>query len=175
MKTILFVLTVISLLSFHHIPAQNLSDHLGAVKTNFQIYSDTTNLQVSEQILIKRASHDAYRYYEGGGVGYGYEEYHLEFTVGKKINSENLWPGYLERFYQDNRTICKLVFYDQFNNTLATKMVLFVDQLFNPDETEFYFYSIDLRDIPLVLLNKTVKINIVEQLTGSKREAGKSN
>jgi len=175
MKKTIFALTITSLLSFHKVPAQSSFEHLGAIKTNFQIYSDTTNLLVSEQILIKPANRDSYSNYKNGEAGYGYEEYHLEFTTQKTIHAEYSLPGYHKRFYQDDGTVCKLVFYDQSNNILATKTILSVDMLYNPGKVEFYFYSVDLRVVPIVLLEKTLKINIVELKTKNKREARNSN
>ena len=71
-KTLLFLIIH---LSVFNINAQSLSESLGAVKTNFHIFSDTKDLNVSDQFIIKRAEEESQTgvIYDGGyGYGYGY-------------------------------------------------------------------------------------------------------
>ncbi len=143
---------------------QNLSESLGGIKTNFQIYSDTADLKVSDQIIVLRAEK---RYSSdsnfGTGWGFGYQSFHLEFITKKDIKIES----FKYRSGRDNETRFELVFYDSQNNVLATSSspYHYVDLLNNSSITDSpFFYSIDLIDIPIVLLDKTVKINMIKMV-----------
>lgn len=71
---IIFIITT-SLVS----NSQNLSAKLGSVRTEFKLYSGNTDLNVNDQFIIKNAGEQAYYDITSGGVGVGYESYHLEF------------------------------------------------------------------------------------------------
>lgn len=146
--------------------AQNLKESLGGTKTNFQIFSDTVDLKASDQILILKAEakHEADATF-GYGWGYGYQSFHLEFITKKNINVET----FKYRTGRDNESRLELQFYDSENNMLASTSIPFdsVD-LFNNSSIDGspFFYSIDLIDIPIVLLDKTAKISMTKKVVG---------
>jgi hypothetical protein len=165
MKAIV-VLFVLIQLSIFNISAQNLENFLGGVKTNFQLFSDTTNLNPKNQIIIQRAERKSYSDASfGTGWGYGYQSFHIEFTADK-----NLVEGKFKyKAGRDNGDKLELTFYDSGNVVLATRTLDYsaVDLLYNlSSDNNRFFYSIDLIDIPIVLLSETAKINLVKKVAG---------
>jgi hypothetical protein len=160
----IILLISLHIFSANIIGAQNLEESLGGTKTNFQIYSDTVNLKVSDQIIIKRAEKQTYSDSNfGTGWGYGYQSFHLEFITNKNIKIEN----YKYKAGRDNETKLELIFYDSNNRILATSSLpyYYVDLYNNPSITDsVFFYSIDLIDIPIVLLDKTAKIGMIKKV-----------
>ena len=142
------------------INGQSLSEKLGAVKTNFRFYSDTIALNVTDQFLLKNAGgYSSVSYSSDNSYAYaaGYESFHLEFVTYKPLTREIL-KGLL------NPDHYRLEFYDSRNNKLATMKLH--DKVSVAENTEIKgspaFYSIDLYEIPISLLDKTTKINIIE-------------
>ena len=167
MKTKMFLFIMFQL-SLFNISAQNLEDSLGAVKTNFQLFSDTTNLNPTNQIIIQRAERKSYGDSFGVGWGYGSQSLHIEFVSGKNLAEKK----FKYRAGRDNEDKLELTFYDSGNVVLATCQMDFslVDLLYNSSsDKSLFFYSIDLIDIPIVLLNKTVKINLIKNIADKKR------
>jgi hypothetical protein len=158
------VLASVYMLSVSILGAQNISESLGAIKTNFRIYSDTIDLKVSDQIIILRAEKQTYSDSNfGTGWGYGYRSFHLEFITKKILKVEN----YHFRVGRDNENKLQLIFYDSNSSVLATISVPFnyVDLYNNSSITDSpFFYSIDLIDVPVVLLDKTAKINMIKKV-----------
>lgn len=152
------------LFSVNILGAQNLKESLGGIKTNFLIYSDTVDLKVSDQMIILRAERkSASDSNFGTGWGYGYQSFHLEFITKKNIIIEN----YKFRTGRDNGTKLELIFYDSNNSVLATSSIPYYDiDLYNNSSIidSPFFYSIDLIDIPIVLLDKTVKIGTIKKV-----------
>lgn len=160
------LIITISLLVINTLAAQNLKDALGGLKTNFQIFSDSVNLDASDQIIILKADKKSYTDCQcGTGYGYGYQSFHLEFITKKQLVTKNF------KFLigRDNGDKIELVFYDANNNVLASPVFSF-------DIVDFYnnalihnspfFYSVDLVDIPIVLLSKTSKIDLIKKTAG---------
>ncbi len=146
-----------------HMYAQNLGQSLGGVKTNFQFFSDTINLNVTDQIIVQRAEKKTYSDVNfGTGWGYGYQSIHLEFTTRK-----DLAVKYFEfKAGGNNGDRIEMSFYDINNILLATYTNDFtiVDLFNNPlIKDSLYFYSIDLINIPIILLDNTTKINLVKK------------
>ncbi len=164
MNNKVILLVTVSMLSFNILGAQNIKESLGAVKTNFLIYTDTVDLKVSDQIIILRAEKQTYTDSNfGTGWGYGYQSFHLEFVTEKNIKVEN----YRFRTGRDNEDKLQLIFYDSKNSILATTSIPFnyVDLFNNSSITGSpFFYSIDLIDIPIVLLDKTAKIGLIKKV-----------
>jgi hypothetical protein len=161
-KTILLI--TVYIFSINILGAQNLKESLGGIKTNFQIYSDTVDLKVSDQIIIIRAEkkYDSDSDF-GTGWGYGYQSFHLEFITKKNIKIEN----YKFRTGRDNGTKLELIFYDSNNSVLATSSFPYdyIDLYNNSSIIDSpFFYSIDLIDIPIVLLDKTAKIGMIKKV-----------
>lgn len=170
MKTSIF-LFVILLFTTTNIYAQGLEESFGGFKTNFQIYSDTTNLNVTNQMLIKRAEKKSYinqSLDSGAGYGYAYESFHLEFATHNKY----VIRTFKHRTGRNNNDKLELTFYDSNNNTLATHTLDFsaVDLFYSLESPNIqFFYSIDLIDIPVVLLKKTAKINLIKMVSDKKQ------
>jgi hypothetical protein len=161
-RTILLI--TVYIFSVNILGAQNLKESLGGTKTNFQIYSDTVDLKVSDQIIILRTEKQTYSDSNyGTGWGYGYQSFHLEFITKKNIKIEN----YKYKTGRDNGNKLELIFYDSNNNILATSSFpyYYVDLYNNPSIIDSpFFYSIDLIDIPIVLLDKTAKIGMIKKV-----------
>ncbi len=145
--------------------AQDLKESLGGIKTNFKIVSDTVDLCVSDQIIILRAEKKHYGDASSGyGWGYGYQSFHLEFMAKKEIKVET----FKFKPSRDNESKLELTFYNSENGILASTSVPFdqVDALSNPTTSDrLFFYSIDLIDIPVVLLEKTSKIDMIKKVS----------
>jgi len=158
------LIIVIQLFVVNILVAQNLKESLGGTKTNFQIVSDTVDLKVSDQIIILRAEQKHHGDATFGyGWGYGYQSFHLEFIAKKDIKVET----FKFRTGRDNESKLELIFYNSENNILASLSVPFesVDLLSNPTTVDSsFFYSIDLIDIPIVLLEKTYKIGLTKKV-----------
>ena len=161
-KTILLI--TVCIFSANIIGAQNLKESLGGTNTLFQIYSDTVDLKVSDQIIILRAEKQTYSDSNfGTGWGYGYQSFHLEFITKKNIKIEN----YKYKTGRDNGNKLELIFYDSNNSVLATSSFPYdyVDLYNNSSIIDSpFFYSIDLIDIPIVLLDKTAKIGMIKKV-----------
>jgi len=158
MKTKIILIAFI-LLSAIGIQAQNLEQALGGVKTNFKLFSGTNDLNPASQMIILKAERNSDTNTDfGTGWGYGYQSFHLEFVTSENLVEEKF------RFKtgRDNDAKLGLTFYDSDEVILAYCQINFsdVDLLYdtNPGKTQ-YFYSIDLINIPIVLLNKTAKID----------------
>ena len=160
-KTLLFLIIQ---LSVFNIDAQSLSESLGAVKTNFQIISDTKDLKVMDQFIIKRAEKKSYTrsFSEGGyGYGYGYQSFHLEFVTQETY----IQKEFDHKEAKNNNDKLKLTFYDKSDKIIATYVLDFsvVDLKYELAFDKMrYFYSIDLIGIPIVLLDETVKIDLIK-------------
>ncbi|MBB3187823.1 hypothetical protein [Microbacter margulisiae] len=161
-KSILCIFVTIQLLLLNGVSAQNLSDSLGGIKTHFQLYSDTINLQPGEQFMLLRAEK---KYTAdptfGYGWGYGYRSYHLEFTTNKNIVVETF--KYHVGYNNDPKLV--LSFYDVSGLLLSSLTFPFdrVSVCHNFSSTGSpFFYSIDLIEIPISLLDHTAKIGIIK-------------
>jgi hypothetical protein len=159
----IFIITMY-LLVMNTLSAQNLKETLGGIKTNFQISSDSVNLNVGDQIIILKADKKFYTDCQcGTGYGYGYQSFHLEFTTKRQFTTRNY------KFYvgRDNGDKILLRFYDADNNMLASYTSPFdIVDLYNNDRlrNSLFFCSIDLVDIPVLLLNKTFRIDIIKKV-----------
>lgn len=158
-------LIVIQLFVVDMLAAQDLNEALGGTKTNFQIFSGTEDLNVSDQMIILKAG----KGYEadfsfGYGFGYGYQSFHLEFIAKKYLEVET----FKHRIGRNNDSKLELTFYDSNNNILSSTAIPFDDvRVFNNSSIYDgpFFYSIDLIDIPIMLLNETAKINMIKQVS----------
>ena len=159
------LLSAIFLLSVAAINAQNLNESLGGVKTNFHFFSDATDLKVTDQVIILRAERKSYGdYINGYGWGYGYQSFHIEF-ITKELLAEKTFKY---KAGHDNNDKLEFSFYDTDNVVLASYTADFgdVNILHNPSSGGGqFFYSIDLIDIPIVLLNKALKIDLVKKVS----------
>jgi hypothetical protein len=167
MKTKLILLIAILSVVFNS-NAQNLKESLGGIKTNFQFFSDTTNLKAIDQIIIQRAEKKSSSDSNfGTGWGYGYQSFHIEFITRKHLTVTK----FAYKAGRNNNDKLELTFYDCNNIVLASYSADFsIVDLFNNSlsNDSQIFYSIDLIDIPIVLLDKTVKINLTKEISSKK-------
>ena len=144
---------------FSNVLAQSLSDKLGAIETGFTMTSYGQDREVVEQFIIKRAekienvsSSATFGY--AYGLGLGYESYHLEIVVLKKLETvesdkkEDLWNWELSLFDKDGQKI--------YTTTLPKRQVTFSS---NSDESLTY-YNIDLLGVPLAALNQAQHLDL---------------
>ncbi len=162
-KNILLLVLQFSVFSMY---AQNLDQSPGGVRTDFQFFSDTIDLKVTDQIIVQRAEKKTYSDFNfGTGWGYGYQSIHLEFTTRKDLVVKN----FEFKTGRNNSDRIEISFYDINNTLLAsyTNDFTIVDSFNNPlIKDSPCFYSIDLIDIPIILLNNTARINLVKVKAG---------
>ena len=153
-----------SLIIMSNLNAQSLTESLGATKTNFKICSNTVDLETLNQIVIQSAEQIYSSEY-----GYGYQSFHLEFVSQKKIAAtkaeqfENKELLQMASYYSGNKYL--MTFYDSNDQILLTITVPLssIDNFTNASmDNRLYFYSIDLIDVPIILLDKTTKIDILK-------------
>ena len=162
LTTIICISVNLLLSSFLH--AQTLSEKLGGVRTDYVITSHGVELEITNQVISKRAE----RFYDWGGhndgaygYGYGYESFHLEFTV-KNGEIDTPQSGNLlksERFIV-------LDFYDENGNLLGSRTRSVRDVRLvsnNSPSNKLNHYSIDLIAIPLPLLEAARRIDIFRE------------
>ncbi len=159
MKFKLLILLFFSALCYNQtISAQNISEHFGGIKTSYQFFTDTTDLEVKTQFIIRNAGYT----YEIGSeythsYGAGFESLQLEFSTQIELavfqRSKIRHPFY------------EVVFYDS-DWKILTTMELHPGRfsiIRNPNQIGLpIFYSIDLFKIPISLFDTTSKINIME-------------
>lgn len=140
----------------YQVNSQSISEKFGGTRTNFEVFSDTIDLKVTDQIVVLAAERKSYISADGyAGWGYGYQSIHFEFitqtyllefpTSGKKKNTY------------------KLTFSDQDNVVLHTIFIpeYSVVKCSNPNiSNSRIFYSIDLINTPILILDKTKRIEI---------------
>ncbi|WP_026953948.1 hypothetical protein [Algoriphagus vanfongensis] len=139
--------------------AQNLSDKLGALQTEFSLSSYGQTREIVEQFIVKRAekienvsSSATFGY--AYGLGLGYESYHLEIVVSRKLEvvesemKKDQWNWELSFFDKDGKKL--------YNTKLPNKQIKASS---NSDKT-LHYYSIDLQGIPLAPLNHTQHVDL---------------
>jgi hypothetical protein len=154
MKRMIFIIMPMLLLFNELSNAQSLSEKLGAIHTNFKFYYDTVDLNVSDQFIIKNVG----SYFFSTDNKVAYESYHLEFVSNKRLlldYSQGLFKVhyYTIVFYSsDKLQLFRISISQEFLN-IATNLDISESPI---------FYSLDLFDIPLSLLDRTSKIVIVQ-------------
>ena len=162
MKTILTLklgpICLFLLLPFF-LAGQTISEQIGGVITKFVIKSDALLLNSDKQILIEKGIKNfSYSSCDGFGYGYGYQGLHLEFVSNEEIQlqyrkKKGLFGkrNFYYLFLKDGSgDIYKEIFLGNSNVQRISS-----DQL-------SYAYSINLDDIPLILLDDLVEINIIK-------------
>jgi hypothetical protein len=136
--------------------AQSVSESLGGIKTNFEIFTINTDLEVTEQIILLTTERYTYINPQGeAGWGYGYQSFHLEFITKNEIKEiqgdKNNRHNYRLSFIDNENVILFVVDLPNYS----------VNKYHNPDiSISQFFYSIDLIDIPILLLDKTKRIDL---------------
>lgn len=166
----LYFLTVLVLCSLS-LSSQSISEQLGAVKTNFIITSNSLTLNI-EQILIPRAVAKSGHYTTPSmnvsytklqnstapqihTYGYGYQSFHLEFIAEKQISTIRAngkkRTYYLLHFLDINEELIS-------SFELSSAMVNFIPN--KGSKAWSYIYSIDLKNVPIVVLDRTQQLKI---------------
>jgi len=164
----------ILLSSSFFLSAQSITEQLGGTRVDLLITSDTITLTTKEQVLIQRAEAKSehhinttnninYTNFNNAtttqtyAYGYGYQSLHLEFIAENHVQ--------VKRKSAKKRTFYTFEFFDN-NGELIIKKELSpskVNMTANKGSKAWtYIYSIDLKDIPLVVLDKTHQINIIK-------------
>jgi len=157
------LLALLVLFSSYSTQAQTVSEKLGGVHCAFELYSDTTELDVRNQLLIGRANTESTYSSDdnsSSASALGYTEWHLEFVSRTKIGSR-------DRAYEERKNY-RRHYHVQFTNSkgdiiLSTylgsdKIRLWAGESYT---VPIYTYSIDLINLPLISLDDVEKMNIV--------------
>ncbi len=157
-----FILVFITKVSF----SQSITDLAGGVRTEFEITSLDKPLGVTDQCIIRRAEEISGGGSSGEGYGMyglGYESFHLEFMAKEPVQSIRLYlPGKIFKKYP-KYDFYELVFWGSDNEEIFR--TFFKPQQINIQSDRLgvidgYLYSIDLKDIPLIIFNHTSRIDI---------------
>ncbi len=159
MKTLL--ITLFSTLCFYS-SSQTITDQMGGVDCNFTFTSNSYNLDVIKQTLLERpkaVSKSSALENESYGYAYAYTEWHLEFVSNTSIKSRerNMEEG------RNRRQKYHLEFYNKTGDLLMEtyiskdKLKLWQGKAGNGI---IYTYSLNLINVPLILLDNVTNINI---------------
>lgn len=136
--------------------AQDLMEALGAIPTNFQLTANQEDLPVVEQYLIQRAEtvEDGFR-----DLGAGYQSWHLAFTSTETIPRTETGISFGEG------RVLLLGFYDTEGQFLFSSLVS-TNGFKSPGERnpkDKYYYEIDLRKVPIMVLKDATRIEIARR------------
>jgi hypothetical protein len=146
----LFLLSFIPITSF----SQQITEKLGGVSTNFKILSDSAELNIIDQGIFQRGYKNTEKYSNvdyGYSYGYGMQTYRLEFIT----------KGVIAKPTKDQKK-CRyaIIFLDvSGRSVLETTIGLNEITAFSTDDN-LSVYSVNLYEIPLIILEKTRTINI---------------
>ena len=146
-------LTLSICLSDSAVFSQTISEQLDGVITDFEFTSDGNRLVVPSQHIIRGPG-----YRPGSESSAGYETFRLEIEVASPIT---VFEGNM----RDRVRPYHIRFYDEYNEIIAFQRFPHwrVNRVFTSQEqdNEVRFYSFDLYDIPIVVLDKTKRIDIL--------------
>ncbi len=161
-----FILVFITKVSF----SQSITDLAGGVRTSFEITSLDKPMGVTDQCIIRRAEQisgsDTYSTGDGAGYGMygiGYESLHLEFIAKEPIQTirKSLFGEIFKKYPKYD--FYELVFRGSDSEEIFRTFIKLWRVNIHSDKLgviDGYLYSIDLKDIPLVIFNSTSKIDI---------------
>ena len=157
----LLLLVVLFFGASHFLYSQSLLEQLGGIRTNFTIVSDSLWLDTDEQFLIERAVKEENIEAIDDGMQSNtetFKSYHLEFIVPKGIVTQ--------RKIGKNREFFKLELLGEEDELLAMLELEPAHVKFTPnwESTTYSAYSVNLQEIPLVILHRTLKVNLVKQV-----------
>jgi len=137
---------------------QSITEHFSGKKVTFELTTvENVVLNDQYQYLVSRATKESAKdefFEKGFGFGFGFQSIHLEFATTEEIKSD--YDAYTKKYNY------RITFYDQNNNEIAKKELSsnLVKMISNTDYPKRFFYSIDLKDIPLLVLDSSAKIDI---------------
>jgi len=159
-RKVLFI-AIIQFIVFHAVNAQTSDEFITRSKSSFKISSNSLDLKATDQILVLETTKATNRKNGKGKYRFAYQSIHLEFSVNDRI----------ENFYSDinsDKNKYKLSFFDSNNNLIISVLIpaYYVNRLNNPvSNPKLYFYSIDLLEVPRIIINNTDKIDIIKLVT----------
>ena len=158
MKKVIYHFTItLLLLAFHFsgLFAQPLSEKLGGTDVQFVITSHAEVLNDDHQLLIRRAAgYSKINFVWETSYGYGYEPFHLEFFSESKITTKQSREK-SERGYW-------LTFFDKADLLIARIKLPSVQLHTTEIEGGKFIYALNLKDIPILLLDGAARIDLVE-------------
>ena len=137
-----------------------ISQQLGGVVTQYRITSGPHLLNDGQQLLIKRSN-----YLTGSDRAGGYSEFHLEFATDllpigmimrNAANEQRMvltkpTRTYMLTFYDSQERVCHRTFIGRSRISVSSP---------RDEEGATFFFSIDLRNIPILLLDQTARIDL---------------
>ncbi|TRX66165.1 hypothetical protein [Carboxylicivirga sp. M1479] len=151
---LVFIFILTSSLNTH---SQSLLEKVGAIKTNYIFTSANIQLPVQSQLMVKRG-HSRYNYYsgveDGYGYGYGMETWWLELISTSGISEKKVKvKGRPKNYYQFN-------LYDAQGQALLVTRLELNDVKHVSNGSTLISYSINLNNVPVILLDKAHEIRI---------------
>jgi len=153
-KLLAFCLFLFMVSNLH---AQSLFEKLGGIKTDFIIISDSTELNIISQGIIKNSFYDSnYSTSENQSYGYGYgvECYYLEFITDVIIKP------IIRRSFLFNHEFYDIQCFDESGNCILKESIRVNQCKKASNNNNLYSYSINLHSIPIVIMDITKKIVI---------------
>ena len=152
------LLFTFSLITFSLCSQNDISD-LGIYPLELEIYSGQQKVSLGSPLLIKRSI--VKEVFEGAA---GVDQFFLEFKTKSEINVNKI------NLYSKNRRLQNrhLIQFHQSSNSNKTELLIEPSKVkqvqsfsdYSNKETNFYFYSINLIDIPIQLVLESNKIEI---------------
>ncbi len=180
MKKSIFLLSFCLLFSIQNISAQSLTEKLGGTITNFQMTNNGNELEIVSQLIIPRGR-SSYRYGSDSSYGYANQVFIFEFISKTEIKEkEEVVVMYTNtRSTANERRKAKVTFYAEDGSVLFEKRYLNLmkefekKELGGTEENKLYFYTINLEEYSIALLEKTVRIDFWGEWELSTREKRK--
>lgn len=160
------IVTVLLVLVAFGVKSQTISEKLGGVVSNFEITSASQPINVTNQIILKRniTKHQE----EDDDIEYAYyEKYFFQFISENKLVDTKRSAIKKEALLRSN---LDFHLYDYFVRLLDEKGGVIHEftskrnggftRDYYSDKVGYYTYSIDLREFPLILLDKVKRIDI---------------
>lgn len=137
---------------------QSLIEKLGGVKTDFIISSIENNLEIEAQYILRKGTSETGRLQlaDEGSYGYGYSPFYFEFMTKDNIQIRNKRGRNQEYF--------SVEFYDAQDQILAQYRwdLESIDIVTTKQEPSYKIYSLNLEGVPMLVLEKTRRINLIE-------------
>ena len=137
--------------------SQSLTERLGGIKTNFTIFIESVEMNIVDQVIIKRGlsdSHSSTNYEYGYAYGYGLQTFRLEFIA--KVTP-------LEREKLKNRKkldYYEMRFLDEGGKVLMSTKLYLSGIIQSSNGEDLITYSINLQNWPLIILDRTKTIRM---------------
>lgn len=175
-------LIILSLFFAYNVAGQSISEKLGGIETDFEFYSNGELFPViSQHIFPEEKVHKVSTEYntplmygEPSQV-YTKTSYMLSFASNISIYKDSVFNQIKKQTYYE------LKLYDDYNKLIGVYRLEYVqehprEKLFPSEKFEFpyYVYSVQVDEIPMILLDMTKKIDISFKYETSKQDRNKS-